>query len=425
MNVVSASDAVALAGFVEPTWDPPHAVVADVAAILAGVRERRDEALVEYTRRFDDGGCVAAGIRIPIPMVTPARGLVAPEIARALELAKDRAVRFYERQRQPDVRYDEDDGSRYALCRRPLRSVAIYAQRSSPATAVLTAAVPAAIAGVSRVVVLSPGAAGPVSPALLFACALCGVDELYAVGGAQAIGAAAYGTESIAPVEKIVGRGGVWTTEAKRQVFGRCGIDALCGPADALVVADDGANSEYVVGELLAQAERGGIARLAVLSESRPLLEAVAQLIDSLDPPTLERGDVVGGAIADRCRLVAANGREELYAVLNRFAPGYLCLQVRDAAEYLAHVVTAGAVFAGDMTPLVAAEYLSGTPGAVPTGGTARFASASALADFTRTFSVVENSTERMTADAALLAALAERDELPHHAQAARMRSGS
>ncbi|MGC1380003.1 MAG: histidinol dehydrogenase, partial [Candidatus Baltobacteraceae bacterium] len=244
------------------------------------------------------------------------------------------------------------------------------------------------------------------------------------VGGAQAIAAAAFGTESLAPVEKIVGRGGVYTTEAKRQVFGRCGIDALSGPAEVLVVADEGANSEYVVGELLAQAERAGVTRLAVLSESRPLLEAVAQLVDTLDLRTLERSELVSAAMAG-CRLIAASTREELFEVLNRFAPAYLCLQVRDASAYLDRVRSAGTVFVGDMTPLVSGEYLSGANNVAPTAGTARFSSSLSLDEFTRSFSVVENSTERMTGDAPLLASLAESEGLPHHAQTARMRSGS
>jgi histidinol dehydrogenase len=425
MNVVSASDATALSGILDCGWDVPQSVVTEIAEMLSNVRKHGDGAIVEYTRRFDHEGYRASNLRVAIPMLEGVRGRLAPEIGAALELAKERIARFHERQRLPAIAFVEEDGSRYAVERRPLRSVAIYAERSSPACAVLMGAVPAKIAGVPRVIVLSPPARQGPSDALLFACALCGVEELYAAGGAQAIAAAAYGTESVMPVDKIVGRGGIWTTEAKRQVFGRCGIDSLAGPAEVLVVADDGANSEYVVGELLAQAESRGVTRLAVLSESRPLLEAVAQLIDTLDVRTLERSELVSGTILNHCRLIAANSREELLGILNRFAPSYLCLQVRDAASYLEHVVTAGTVFVGDMTPLVSGEYLAGTNRVVPTAGTARFSSNLSLTDFTRTFSVVENSPERASDDAQPLEALAEFDGLPHHAQTARMRCGS
>jgi histidinol dehydrogenase len=424
MNVVSASDAAALAGLLDAGWSAPDAVVEEVTQIIAGVREHGDAVLIECERRFDDANYAASQLRVPIPMLDSIQPLIAREIAEALVLEKERLARFHQRQRQPNIAYVEEDGTRYAMQRRPLRSVAVYAQRSGAASAVVMGAVPAKIAGVPRVVVMTPPSRDGVPPAVLFTCALCGVDELYAAGGAQAIAAAAYGTETVAPAEKIVGRGSVWTTEAKRQVFGRCGIDALAGPGEVLIVADDDANSEYVVGELLAQAERPGVTRLAVLSESRPLLEAVAQLIDTLDLQTLERGALVSEAISNYCRLIVASTREELIDVLNRFAPAYLCLQVRDATAYLEQIVAAGTVFVGDMTPLVSGEYLAGSNRVAPTSGTARFSSSLSLADFTRSFSVVENSSERTSSDAPLLASLAEFEELPHHASTARMRSG-
>lgn len=423
-DVVSADDA-ALAGLLDAGWNPPAAIVAEVASIIEDVRARGDEAIGEYTRRFDNGDYAASMPRVPIRMADATRSLLPKEIVDGLEVAKDRITRFHRRQRQPDIAYAEEDGSRYALARRPLRSVAVYAHRSGPAAAVLMGAVPAKLAGVARVIVVSPPHDEGLPAAVLFACALCGVDELYAIGGAQGIAAAAYGTKSVEKVDKIVGRGGVWTTEAKRQVFGRCGIDSLAGPAEVLVVADDGANSEFVVGELLAQAERPGVTRLAVLSESRALLEAVAQLIDTLDLQRVERSDAVSAAMLQHCRLIAVQSREELSDVLNRFAPAYLCLQVRDATEYLEHVTCAGAVFVGDMTPGTSGEYLAGTNHAAPTGGTARFSSSLSLADFTRTVSIVENSQERAKADGPVLASLAEFDQLPHHAQTARMRYGS
>lgn len=425
MNVVSASDTTALAGILDAGWSQPPATVDEVTHIIASVRDRGDDAIVEFTRRFDDQNYTASQLRVPIPMLDSVRPLISTEVAEGLELAKERIARFHRRQRLPNLVYAEEDGSRYAVQRRPLRSAAVYAQRSGAASGVLMGAVPAKIAGVQRVIVFSPPSRDGVPPAVLFACALCGVDELYAAGGAQAIAGAAYGTQAISPADKIVGRGGVWTTEAKRQVFGRCGIDALAGPAEVLIVADDGANSEYVVGELLAQAERPGATRLAVLSESRALLEAVAQLIDTLDLQTLERGTLVSDAILNSCRLIVASSREELIDLLNRFAPAYLCLQVRDATTYLDQIDNAGTIFVGDTTPSVSGEYLAGSNHVVPTSGTARFSSTLSLGDFSRSLSIIENSPERITADARALASLAEFDGLPHHAATARMRSGS
>jgi histidinol dehydrogenase len=425
MKVVSASDLPALEGLLERGWRVPESIAGEVAQILQNVRAHGDAAVVEYARALDDERFDLSKLRVPIPMLEGARSLVPREIGAALELAKERIARFHDRQRQPNVSYVEEDGTRYAVRRAPLVAAAVYAPRSGGAAAVLMGAVPARIAGVSRVVVLSPPDAGGISAAVLFACALCGVDELYAAGGAYAIAAAAFGTESVAPVDKIVGRGGLWTTEAKRQVFGTCGIDGLAGPTEVLVLADDGANSEYVVGELLAQSELPGVTRLAVISESRPLLEAVAQLIDTLDLRTVDRQEYVSAAIAKHCRLIEAASREALFDLVNRFAPAYLSLQVRDASAYLDRIYAAGTVFVGDMTPLVSGEYLAGTSHVAPSSGTARFASSLSPADFTRSFNVVENSAERITNDAPLLAALADFDALPHHAQTARMRSGS
>ncbi len=190
------------------------------------------------------------------------------------------------------------------------------------------------------------------------------------------------------------------------------------------MVADDGANSEYVAAELLAQAEHDPLARVAVVSESRSLLDAVAQLLDSLDVSTMPRGEIIAAAFERGCWLVHAATRAEVFEVIESFAPEHLSLQVRDAAEYLPMLRRVGAVFVGDMTPVACGDYLAGSNHVLPTLGCARFSSGLSLADYLRTFSVVENSRERMLADADVLAALAEFEGLPAHAQSARMRNG-
>lgn len=427
MNVVSAGDRERLGKILRSGWQAPEAVVAAVREIITDVRARGDAALAEYARRFDDPGFDPASLRVPVPMLERARDVVAPAIVEAFTLAKERVTRFHERQRQSDLAYAAEDGSRYGVLRRPLQSVAAYVPGGAGAfpSSVLACVLPAKIAGVERTIVMTPPrSGGQLDPVLLFACSLCEVDELYAVGGSQAVAAAAYGTKTIAPVDKIVGPGGVWTTEAKRQVFGTCGIDALAGPSEVLVVADDGANSEYVAGELLAQAEYPGSTRMAVVSESRPLLEAVAQLLDTLDVKTLERGQLISDALERDCLLVHAASRDEVFGVIERFAPAVVSLQVRDASAYLAGIRSAGAVFVGELTPLASAHYLAGTAHVLPTSGTARFTSGLSLADFTRCFSVVENSAERIGNDAPPAAELADLEGLPQHAQTLRMRQG-
>ena len=428
LSVTPAAERLRLAATRRDGWTPSQELIASVAEILAAVRSRGDAALLEYTRRYDDPHYDFSKIRVPIPMHEGARALVPPEIADALRLAKERIARFHERQRPADLGYVDEDGTRYALRYRALESVAAYVHggRAATASAVLMTAVPAKIAGVSRTIVLSPPrAGGGVHPAVLYACSLCEVDELYAVGGAHAIAAAAYGTESIARVDKIVGWGGALVTEAKRQIFGVCGIDGLSGPPEVLVVADDGASSEYVAGELLAQAERDPFARVAVLSESRSLLDAVAQLLDTFDVRTLPRGETLGQVIEGACYLLHAQNRAELFDTIEALAPERLALQVRDPEPYLARVRRVGTVLVGDMTPLASGDYLAGTNNVLPASGTARYASGLALVDFLRSFSVVENSRDRMLGDALPLAALCDFEDLPHHAQTSRMRSGA
>ncbi len=428
MNVIEASDRVHLAPLYRCGWAPSRELTLSVGKILDDVRSSGDTAIVEYTRRFDDPTYDLSCLRVPIPMQDGAKALVPPEVAGALRLAKERVARFHERQRHAELNYVDEDGTRYGFRHRALDAIAAYVPgRTAPLpSSVIMTVVPAKIAGVNRTIVLTPPQQnGRIHPAILYACSMCDVDELYAVGGAQAIAAAAYGTQSIAPVDKVIGPGNIWVTEAKRQVFGVCAIDGLAGPSEVLVLADDGANSEYVVGELLAQAEGDERSRVAVVSESRPLLDAVAQLLDTLDVRTLPRGVVIAEVMARACYIIHAKSQDEVLAVVDSFAPEHLSLMVRDPEPYLRRIRRAGAVYVGDMTPVTSGEYLAGTNHVLPTSGAARFSSGLALADFMRTFSVVENSRERMASDAQALAALADFEGRPQHAQTARMRSGA
>lgn len=426
MRVYEASDANALAALYRGGWDPPADVTTRVRGILDDVRSRGDDALVEYARRFDDPQFDVALLPVEIPPLAQARAAIPADVAAAIELARERVERFHRRQLHDDIDYVEDDGTRYALCYRPLDAIAAYVPGGTAPlpSSVLMTAVPARVAGVRRVIVLTPPQkTGGVHPAILFACRACGVDELYAVGGAQAIAAAAYGTRTIAPVDKIVGPGNVWVTEAKRQVFGTCAIDGLAGPSEVLVVADDGATPQYVVGELLAQAEHDPLARVALVSQSRALLERCVALLDATDFRSLPRGEIVAASMASNCYVVHASSNEEVLEVIERFAPEHLSLQVRDPQAYLPHLRRVGAVFAGDLTPVACGDYLAGTNHVLPTSGAARFSSGLSTADFVRTFTVVQNSDARMHGDAAALAAFADFEGLAGHAQTARMRA--
>ncbi len=428
MRFVKAEDRIAVAAVLRRGWRADAALTARVAEIVADVETRGDRAILDYSRRFDSPEYRLTHLRVPIPMPSVARSALQEDVAAAIERAAERIADFHRRQRTEDIAYRCDDGTSYAFRHEPLGAVAIYAPGGSAAlpSSVLMGAIPAKIAGVRRRIVLTPPQRdGRVHPAVLFAASLCEVDELYAVGGAQAIAAAAFGTASIAAVDKIVGPGNAYVTEAKRQLYGIVGIDGLAGPSEVLVVADASASSELVVAELLAQAEHDARARVAVLSDSFELLESCAQLLEAIDVAHLPRGETIAAALDEGGFLIEAKSKGEIAATISAFAPEHLSLQVADPDFYLAHLRCVGAVFVGESTPVACGDYLAGTNHVLPTSGSARFASGLALADFLRTYSVVQNSRERMRGDAAAIAAFAAFEGLDAHAQSARLRMQS
>jgi histidinol dehydrogenase len=425
VKIVAASDHAALRGLYAGGWDPPREIVDAVRAILDDVRGRGDDALVDYTRRWDFAGATPRALRVPIPTLAEARTLVPAEIARGLEIARERIADFHARQLPPPIEYAADDGTRYAFLSRPLAAIGAYVPGGSaplPSTVLMTV-VPAKVAGVDRVAVVTPPQRdGNVNPAVVFACALTAVDELYAVGGAQAIAALAYGTRTIAPVDKIVGPGNVYVTEAKRQVFGVCGIDGLAGPSEVLVVADERAKPELVAGEMVAQAEHDPLARVAAVSRDRALLERVGALLDGPFGRAGGRDAIVARVLDERAWLVYAASDDDVLDVIERFAPEHLSLMVAEPDAWVPKIRRAGAIFVGDDTPVAAGDYIAGTNHTLPTSGAARFSSGLRTADYLRTMSLVENTRARMAADAEALAALADFEGLPAHARTARMR---
>ncbi|HEY0394649.1 MAG TPA: histidinol dehydrogenase [Candidatus Elarobacter sp.] len=425
MKITAAADRKALHGLYAGGWNPPPAIVDSVRTILADVRARGDDALLDYTRRWDFADASRDALRVAIPPRAEARALVPHEVASGLELARERIADFHGRQLPEPIDYHTADGTRYAFLSRPLAAVGAYVPGGTAAypSTVLMTVVPAKVAGVERVVVVSPPQRdGRVNPAVLYACALTGVDELYAVGGAQAIAALTYGTATIAPVDKIVGPGNAFVTEAKRQVFGTCGIDGLAGPSEVLVVADERARADLVAAEMVAQAEHDPLARVAAVSRDRALLEKVAELLDGPFARSSGRNEIVTNVLDERAWLVHAANDDEISGVIEGFAPEHLSLMVTDASAWLPKIRRAGAIFVGDSTPVAAGDYIAGTNHTLPTSGAARFSSGLRTADYLRTMSVVENSPSRMTADAATLAALADFEGLPAHARTARMR---
>ena len=425
--IVSARDEIALGGLFAGGWDPSDEIRTVVADIARDVRARGDEAVADYTRRFDWPDALVGTLRRPVPSLAQTTASIPAEIAAGLRLAHARVTAFHERQRLVDSEHRDADGTVSALLVRPLGAVGAYVPGGTatlPSSVIMTV-VPAKIAGVKRVVVATPPARdGSVNAAISFACALCGVDELFIAGGAQAIAALAYGTASLQRVDKIVGPGNAWVTEAKRQMFGMCGIDGLAGPSEVLVVADAYANPELVAGELVAQAEHDPLARVAAVSLDRDILERVAQLLDGPFATACGRSEIVTRVLAERTYLIEARDRQEILGVIERFAPEHLSIQTRDPWELVPDISRAGALFLGDDTPVAAGDYIAGSNHVLPTSGASRFSSGLRTADFSRTMSLVANSRARMRADASALAALASFEGLPAHARTARLRAG-
>ncbi|HEY7252801.1 MAG TPA: histidinol dehydrogenase [Methylomirabilota bacterium] len=417
-----------VAGIVRALERPPGAVDPEIATrvveIVGAVRDRGDAALLELTERFDRVALSAADLPVRAEEFAAAERAVGPETLRSLRYAADRIERFHRECAPRSWRMKDDNGSRLGQEVRPLDRVAVYVPggRAAYPSTVLMTVVPARVAGVREIVLVSPpGRDGSLNPAVLAAARIAGVTEAYRVGGAQAVAALAYGTETIRRVDKIVGPGNIYVTLAKAHVFGNVGIDMLAGPSEVLVVADDTADADFVAADLLAQAEHDPIARAVLLTPSRALRDRVASaLARRLD--ALPRREIAGAALGSHGALVLTASLEEAVDVANRLAPEHLELQVRDPEGLLERVRHAGAVFLGRHTPEVVGDYVAGPNHVLPTGGTARFSSALSTEDFVTRLSVIEYSREGLAEAGPHVAELSRVEGLDGHGAAAAVR---
>lgn len=377
-----------------------------VRRILADVRTRGDAALRDWTLRLD--GADRTTFRVDGETLASARKLLSPDVVAALEFAAERIRAFH--RKQPALSWIENgvDGTLGQLVR-PIERVGIYVpggQVPLPSSLLMTA-IPARVAGVSQVVVASPPerTTGLPHPAILAAAAIAEVDALYVVGGAQAIGALAFGTESIGRVDKICGPGSLFTTLAKRQVYGIVGIDGLPGPTETVVIANESANPEYVAADLLAQAEHVQASAI-LLTPSRSLAQQVqAEVARQIEE--LENADIIADSIKASSGIVIVDGLTQAVTVANSYAPEHLCLLVEDPWSLLGDVRCAGGVFLGERSFEVLGDYVAGPSHVMPTGGTARFASPVNVTDFVKIISVIglnDRALERVGPAAATLA---------------------
>ena len=386
-----------------------------VAKILADVRARGDEAVAEYTRRFDK--------REPPYEVVRARwdelaARVAAPVRAALDLATQRIRAFHERQVEPDLDVTLD-GVRLELRVTPLARAGLYVPGGTALypSSVLMTAIPAKVAGVREVVMVTPGA----SPEAMLAARLAGVDRVFELGGAQAIGALAYGTRTVPRVDKIVGPGNTWVASAKRQVYGEVDIDSIAGPSEVLIIADADARAEWIAADLLAQAEHDREARAVLVTTSAELATAVDRaLVRQL--ADLPRKAIAEHAIRTHGAAILVESIEAAIAFANTWAPEHLELQVADAREVASRCTTAGAIFVGAWSSEAAGDYLAGANHVLPTGGAARYASPLGVHDFRKRTSIVEYTKAAALQHADSISTLATVEGLDAHGRSALIR---
>ena len=360
-----------------------------VSAILLGVEKRGDRALFEYTKRFDGVALTAKTVEVSPLEIREALCSVSKQEMAVLSLAARRIDRYHKRQRLASWSYREE-GIELGQKIVPLSRVGIYAPGGLAAypSTVLMAAIPARIAGVREIIMTSPVGKRGLNPVLVAAAQIAGVDRIFKVGGAQAVAAMAYGTQSIPAVDKIVGPGNAWVATAKKLVFGRTGIDMIAGPSEILVIADGSADPVVAAADLLSQAEHDELASSVLLTPDEDLAKRVSAEVKA-QLKLLSRESIAVKAIRDYGLVVVTQDLAEAVEVANRFAPEHLELLVKDPKALLAGIRNAGAVFLGHWTPEALGDYLAGPNHILPTGGTARFSSPLGVYDFVKRISVL------------------------------------
>lgn len=392
-----------------------------VTAIIADVRKRGDAALFDYTERFDR--FAAKALRITDAEVDAATAGIPAELARALDLAATRIEAFHKAQRPADLKMTDAAGLTLGMRWGALDSVGIYVPGGKAAypSSVLMNAIPARAAGVSRIAMCVPTPDGILNPLVLAAARRAGVSEIYRVGGAQAVAALAYGTASIAPVDRIVGPGNAYVAEAKRQVFGRVGIDNIAGPSEVVILADADNDPRLVAIDLMAQAEHDEAAQSILITDSQAFADAVAAAVLA-ELPTLPRAAIAGASWDAHGAIILVRHWDEAIALTDRLAPEHLQIMVPDPESLFARVKHAGAAFLGAYCPEAVGDYVGGPNHVLPTGRTARFASGLSVFDFLKRTTWISADSAALQRVGPAAVALAEAEGLQAHARSIAVR---
>jgi histidinol dehydrogenase len=396
-----------------------------VAEIIAGVRSRGDDALIDYTSRFDRQSLTADRLRISAAEVDAAVAAIPADLAAALDLAATRIEAFHRAQLPVDLLMTDAAGVTMGMRWTALDAVGLYVPGGKAAypSSVLMNAIPARAAGVSRIAMCVPTPDGVLNPLVLAAARRAGVSEIYRVGGAQAVAALAYGTASIAAVDRIVGPGNAYVAEAKRQVFGRVGIDSIAGPSEVVVLADAANDPRRIAVDLLAQAEHDEAAQSILITDSAAFGDEVAAAV-AAELPTLPRAAIAGASWAAHGAVIVVDDWDQAVALVDRLAPEHLQLMLRDPDAIFAKVRHAGAVFLGAFCPEAIGDYVAGPNHVLPTGRTARFASGLSAYDFLKRTTFVSATKAALDAVGPSAVALAEAEGLQAHARSIALRLG-
>ncbi len=397
---------------------------AAVTEILRTVRSTGDAAVIEYTRRFDHLDVASmAELELPHAQLKAALDSLTIEQREALRIAADRVRQYHERQKIDSWSYQEADGSRLGQQVTALDRVGLYVPggRAAYPSSVLMNAIPAKVAGVGELIMVVPTPRGEKNPLVLAAAAITGVDRVFTIGGAQAVAALAYGTQTIPQVDKIVGPGNASVAEAKRRVFGTVGIDMVAGPSEVLIISDGSGNPDWVAMDLFAQAEHDELAQSILLCTDPAFIDAVAAAIDRL-LPTLPRHEIIAKSLANRGALIRVDDLDQACAIANRIAPEHLELSLAEPEPWVEKIRHAGAIFVGHHSVEALGDYCAGPNHVLPTMRSARFSSPLGVYDFQKRTSIVHISAAGAQTLGKVASVLAHGEGLQAHARSAQMR---
>ena len=399
-------------------------LVTTVSEIIGRIRERGDAAILELTQSLDDHAVTdMSDLIFDRQRLSEFEQRISDAERSALKTAAARIERYHQQQLIQDWSIEDEYGSRLGQRILAMSSAGLYVPggKASYPSSVLMNAIPAKVAGVPDVTMVAPTPGGKLNPLVMAAASMAGVDRVVTSGGAQAVAALAYGTESIKAVDKIVGPGNRFVAEAKRQVFGKVGIDMIAGPSEIFVIADGSVDPKWIALDLMSQAEHDEVAQAVCISPNDAYLDAVAEAIDAL-LPTMPRRSVIEASLKNRGALIVVEDLERAARLSNLFAPEHLELAVRDADQLLPHITHAGAIFLGAFSSESLGDYCVGTNHVLPTSGAARFSSPLSVYDFQTRTSIIDVNSHGAKALAEVAGTIADGESLAAHAMAARIR---